>query len=293
MTTYAKISVTAKLAAYMRRFSDIPFAEDVAEVLQAREAFDALLAGSGLQPDDLLWYAPIFEVRYKSIAAAIRASRVRQVVEMASGVSLRGLAMAQDPAMSYVETDLAEITAEKVGLVAELRRRHTLPDYENHHLVAANALDPADLHVAVHSFRRNLPFRQIAVVNEGLFQYLSAGEMETVARNVRALLVEFGGVWITPDFSIKADVRNVSERQQRFRAIVATATDRPMYNNAFDNDAQLDAFLARLGLRGHVVSQLDTAAEIISIGALQLPRESLERSRSALNLWILSPVNAL
>ena len=38
MTTYAKISVTAKLAAYMRRFSDIPFAEDVAEVLQAREA---------------------------------------------------------------------------------------------------------------------------------------------------------------------------------------------------------------------------------------------------------------
>ena len=62
---------------------------------------------------------------------------------------------------------------------------------------------------------------------------------------------------------------------------------------AFDNDAQLDAFLARLGLRGHVVSQLDTVAEIVSIGALQLPRESLERSRSALNLWILSPVNAL
>jgi len=283
--TYAKIGVTAKLAAYMRRFSDIPFAEDVAQALQAREAFDRLLTDSGMQPDDLLWYAPIFEVRYKSIAAAIRASGIRQVMELASGVSLRGLGMAQDASMSYVETDLADITMEKVALVADLRRRHDLPDYGNHFLAVANALDPAQLRAAVKGFEHDKP---LAIVNEGLFQYLSIEEMETVARNVRALLVEFGGVWITPDFAIRADVKNVTEQQRRFRTIVAAATDRPMYNNAFDNEEQLSAFLHRLGLRARMENQVDLAPDSVSIHALTLPQQFLERSRHMLNLWILT-----
>ena len=41
-----KISLTAQLAAYMRQFSDIPFAGDVAELLHSREVFEALLRAS-------------------------------------------------------------------------------------------------------------------------------------------------------------------------------------------------------------------------------------------------------
>ncbi len=40
---FEKVSLTAQLAAFMRQFSDIPFAGDVAEHLHSREVFEALL----------------------------------------------------------------------------------------------------------------------------------------------------------------------------------------------------------------------------------------------------------
>ncbi len=36
--SFEKVSLTAQLAAYMRQFSDIPFARDVAEPLEAAHA---------------------------------------------------------------------------------------------------------------------------------------------------------------------------------------------------------------------------------------------------------------
>jgi O-methyltransferase involved in polyketide biosynthesis len=282
---FAKISLTAKLAAYMRQFSDVPFAADVAHLLRAEEAFDALLADQGIGPTDLLWYAPVFEVRYKSVARAIAAARVTQVLELASGLSLRGLAMTRDPALTYVESDLEELTDDKIALVAEIQRRHQLPSHGNLHLVAANALDRDQLRTAAARLLRGQP---VAVVNEGLLQYLTAAEMETVARNVRELLVERGGVWITPDFSVKDDVRDISDRQQRFRAAVAAATERRMYDNAFADAAALQAFFDRVGFAARVVNQVDEAGEVVSMKALQLPPETLERLRPRLKLWILA-----
>ncbi len=88
--SFEKVSLTAQLAAYMRQFSDIPFARDVAELLYSREVFEALLQGHEMVPEDLLWYAPIFEVRYKSVTAAIQRSGCRQILELASGLALRG-----------------------------------------------------------------------------------------------------------------------------------------------------------------------------------------------------------
>src|SRR6185312_10375896 len=84
---FDKISLTAKMTAYMRQYSDIPFAKEVAQQVRAREALEKLLQNSHISPDDLVWYAPIFEVRYKSIAQMIRKSQARQVIELASGLS--------------------------------------------------------------------------------------------------------------------------------------------------------------------------------------------------------------
>jgi O-methyltransferase involved in polyketide biosynthesis len=119
--SFEKVSLTAQLTVYMRQFSDIPFAGDVAELLHSREVFEALLQGHEMRPDDLLWYAPIFEVRYKSVTAAIQRSECRQVLELASGLALRGLGMSQDADVNYIETDLTGISAEKAQLIAILR----------------------------------------------------------------------------------------------------------------------------------------------------------------------------
>ena len=282
---FDKISLTAKLAAYMRQFSDIPFAQDVAQHLRAQEAFERLLRDHQMRPEDLLWYAPLFEVRYKSIAATMRKLPVSQVLELASGVALRGLTMTQEPSVTYVESDLQELTDAKVSLVAALCRQYNLAIHGNLHLVAANALDHQQLQTAVKHFRRHQP---IAVVHEGLLPYLSAREMATVARNIRDLLVEFGGVWITPDFSLKEEARHTSDQQRRFRALVAAATDRTLYDNAFDNNEQLLTFFDSLGLYAQVLNQVEETPNIVSLDALKLPHQILDQAKSRLRLWMLN-----
>jgi O-methyltransferase involved in polyketide biosynthesis len=282
---FEKISLTARLAAYMRQYSDIPFAKDVARQLHAQEAFDQLLHDHQMKPDDLLWYAPIFEARYKSIAELIRKSAATQVLELASGLSLRGLAMTQAGNLDYVESDLEELTMEKTALISDLCSQYNLELRGNLHLVSANALDYGQIRNAIQHFHRDQP---VTVINEGLFQYLTASEMRTVAQNVRDLLTEFGGIWITPDFSLRDEVKNVSELQRRFRQVVTAATDRQMYNNAFENRAQLEAFIAGLGLQSQALNQLDVSPDIVSIDVLKLAPQTLDRAKSQLKLWVLT-----
>jgi O-methyltransferase involved in polyketide biosynthesis len=284
--SFEKVSLTAQLAAYMRQFSDIPFAGDVAELLHSREVFEALLQAHEMRPDDLVWYAPIFEVRYKSVTAAIKRSGCRQVLELASGLALRGLAMSEDAHMNYIESDLTSISSEKAQLIATLRARYGLADHHNLSFPAINAIEMSQLREAVKALRPDAP---LAVVNEGLFPYLSSAEMEDVARNIRDLLLEISGCWITPDFSLRGEVTQVSEQQRKFRRIVSAATERSMYNNAFDSLDQLEAFFGRAGFKAVVSNALDDVPEPVSMGVLGLPSSLLAPLRSSLRLWVLTP----
>jgi O-methyltransferase involved in polyketide biosynthesis len=282
--SFEKVALTAQLAAYMRQFSDIPFAGDVAELLHSREVFESLLHGQDMKPEDLLWYAPIFEVRYKSVTAAIQRSGCRQVLELASGLALRGLAMSRDAELEYVESDLAGISAEKAQLIAALRARYGLADHHNLAFPAVNAVEMSQLREAAATLR---PGEPLAVVSEGLFLYLSAAEMQGVTRNIGELLREFGGCWITPDFSIRGEVTQVSEQQRKFRRIVTAATDRSMYDNAFDSLDQLEAWLRGMGFEAAASNALEDVPEPVSMVTLGLPASLLAPLRSSLRLWVL------
>jgi O-methyltransferase involved in polyketide biosynthesis len=282
---YEKISVTAQLAAYMRQFSDIPFASDVAELLHSREVFEVLLQGQQMTSEDLLWYAPIFEVRYKSVTEAIRRSGSNQVLELASGLTLRELAFTQDPRYTYIESDLTGISVEKEAIIASLRQKYELADHANLHFPAVNALDRSQLQEAVKRLNRDQP---LVVVNEGFFQYLSPDEMLAVVGNIRELLAEFKGSWITPDFSIKDEVNQVSAQQRNFRRIVDAATEHKLYNNAFDSLEQLMAFLREMGLSAVVHNPVDETGEIVSLRRLHLPAAQLDSIKASLRLWVLS-----
>ena len=282
--SFAKVSPTAKLVAYMRQFSDIPFAKDVAQHLRAKEAVEALLRDERAAPEDLLLYAPILEARYKSIVEMIRRSGATQVLELASGFSLRGLAMTRDPGITYVESDLEDLTREKAALIADLRSRYGLASHGNFHLAVADATDRGQVLAAAQALRRD---SAIAVITEGLLLYLSTSELVTVARNIRELLTQFGGVWITSDLLLKEELRKAPEPQQRFRRIVASATERKLYDSAFDDDAGLHAFFGRLELNAQAVNQVDLAPDIVSLDATGLPRRLLEEARPGMRLWIM------
>lgn len=284
MTEFDKIDVTAKLAAYMRQFSDIPFAREVADYVGAKAACEEILRSTSLKPQELTWYAPIFEARYKSIAEVLRKSGIRQVLELASGVSLRGLAMTQDPSMTYIETDMPAITDMKRAVVAGIQREHGFTRGANYRIVAANAIEREDLVRAVDGFDGTRP---VAIVNEGLLQYLSPAELRMVASNVQGLLRRFGGIWITPDFSLRRDEGAVSERQRIMRDAVVGATGRSMYESGFADEAALLEFFDEMGFQADVRFQVDEAAHVVSVRRLNLPPDTLVRLRPRLRLWVL------
>ncbi len=283
---FAKISPTAKLAAYMRQFSDIPFAAEIAELVQAREAFEALLHGRDLQPADLTWYAPLFEVRHKSINAMIRRAGARQVLELASGLSPRGLELTDDPAIRFIETDLPEATAEKRHVLTTLSGTQRFTPRHNLRIVTADALDHDQLQLAAsQNFKSS---QRLHIVHEGLLQYLSSSETEQVAHNVHHLLGHFGGAWITPDFSLKADAALASDQQKLFQRIVADVTERTLYNNVFENTEHLREYFRHLGFQVEVFNQLYLAPHPVSIERLNLHPDVLENLRPRLRLWLLT-----
>jgi O-methyltransferase involved in polyketide biosynthesis len=283
------ISVTAKIAAYYRQFSDIPFAQEVAKRIDADAAFDRILREHGLQREKLTFYAPMFEARYKSITQLILQSGAPQVLELASGYSLRGLDLTRSGAVRYVETDLPDVIAAKLGLLEEVRQHHAIPRSAQHVVTTADALDFDQ----VRSIAAVLdPSRPLTVLCEGLIMYLSKEQTEQLATNIRRLLGEFaGGSWITPDFTFKVEAKDLPPERVRLREAITGVTQRQIDASAFEDGHDLAAFLGRVGFNVQVKSQVDETPSFSSVQALGLSPATIERLREVLRVWVMTTVS--
>jgi O-methyltransferase involved in polyketide biosynthesis len=284
---FSRIRVTAKIAAYYRQFSDIAFAKEVAKRIGADDAFEQILREHGLERDKLTFYAPMFEARYKSISQLIGKSGCSQVLELASGFSLRGLDLTLDSAVRYVETDLPDVVATKLTLLDDVRRQHGIPPSALHVVAVADALDLEALRTAAEGLDRGLP---LMVLCEGLIGYLTRDETERLASNVRALLGAFGGgSWICPDWAFKTEVGSLPPERVRLREAVTGVTQRQLDASAFEDDDDLRRFLARFGFDVEVRRQIDETPALSSISALGLSPTWAERMRPLLRVWIMTP----
>jgi O-methyltransferase involved in polyketide biosynthesis len=284
----AEISVTAKVSAYYRKFSDIAFAAEVAALIGADEAFAQIVRDHGLEPDKLTTYAPMFEARYKSITQLIRSSGASQVVELASGYSLRGLDLTRDESIAYIETDLPDVVATKLALLEQVRRRHAIAPTPSHVVMAANALELEQLRAATATLDRSRP---LLVLCEGLIGYLTREETARVAGNVRALIGEHaGGSWIVPDFAFKTELRNLPPERVRLREAITGATQRELDASAFEDADDLASFMGRVGFAVQVRSQIDETPSFSTIAALGLSPAVIDRLRPALRVWVMTAV---
>lgn len=286
----ADISVTAKVSAYYRKFSDIAFAAEVATLIGADDAFAEIVRKHGLEHDKLTFYAPMFEARYKSITQLIRSSGASQVLELASGYSLRGLDLTRDSSICYVETDLPDVVATKLRLLDEVRRRHDIAPDPLHVVAGADALDVEQLRAATAVFDRS---RSLMILCEGLIGYLTREETARVADNVRRLIDEFnGGWWIVPDFAFKTELRNLPPERIRLREAITGVTQRQLDASAFEDAADLASFLGRLGFEAQVRSQIDETPSFSTIAALALSPAVIDRLRPVLRVWVMTAVRA-
>jgi hypothetical protein len=71
-------------------------------------------------------------------------------------------------------------------------------------------------------------------------------------------------------------------------SVPLAATERTMYNNAFDSDEQLLAFFDGLGLQLRVLNAVDAAPNVVSLDVLKLSHQILDTAKSKLRLWVLS-----
>ncbi len=189
---FRRISVTALIPAFARgEYSDIPWAKEMLAYLQARDSTLSNSPWSGRATHD---YAPFLESRFKAVNRILEEHEATQILELAAGLSPRGMDFAQRDIV-YVESDLAESIALKREIVTAVLGH--VP--ANLHLCAASVLDRSALTACCSAFTNG----PIAVTTEGLLRYLTFEEKTQLAANVREILSRHGGLWITTDIHLR------------------------------------------------------------------------------------------
>src|SRR5262245_62161645 len=195
---YASISQSAQWLALTRATTTIPFAREAAILLFGEATVLKAEAAVASLGDNRLGH---FERRYRSIDQALVMVGHRNIVEIGSGLSFRGLAMAQSPGIHYLDSDLPDLLAVKADLFARLDHP---PLQGTLRLEPLDALAPGALAGAV----REVPAGPVAIVNEGLLMYLDPSEKERLATTIRGILKDRpGSRWITADCYVREGER--------------------------------------------------------------------------------------
>lgn len=288
-TTGAEISPTAKLTADLRRHSDIPFANMIAELVDAGGY--ARDMPSGAVPADVIsWMAPLIEARYKCLSYAVEQSGISQVLEFASGFAFRGVAIAANESMLYIETDLPALHQSRLNVRQQLESNTDFPTRHNCLFEAADMLSSADVERAAGLLR---PEQPVAIIHEGIFPYFSADEKHIAASNIARLLNRFGGVWMTPDFKSGHDgierlwqTENAQVVGNYLGSLIGRkgARDRSLHNESAIKD-----FLASHDLEGEMTMGIPNVDMLTSAHKVNSRMEDLHALQAALALWVIRP----
>jgi O-methyltransferase involved in polyketide biosynthesis len=206
---FSSISPSAKMLLLVKSQTTLPFAREAAELLWGAQAVESARANVAVTPGAVK-RREHFEARARSVDEALRDLGAKRVLEIAGGLSFRGLAMAARDEVFYLDTDLPAIAAIKSGLVPRL---HPAPLAGKLVVHPLDALDGEAFRAAV----SEIPRGPIAVVHEGLLMYLDDAEKARLATNVREALLERGGAWITADVYRRSETHLFrDERTKKF-----------------------------------------------------------------------------
>lgn len=289
---YEKISPTAVLVAYIRaQYTDMPFTK---EIYQAVRKFSkpSLLERT---PSFVTRFAFFFprsseqvaglEGRYLATNEALgNLGKDFAIVEIASGLSPRGLDWFGRNSL-YVETDLPGMLGIKERVVHDVLQKMEIEQNPNHHFYPLNALEREDWNRLGQSYFSEGPLN-IAVVSEGLFNYLSRGEQEKMRDNIKKFFESYAstGVWITPDFSMREDVMRGSRILNYSRKRIEQDTKRSYCY--FGNEEEVLEFLMQGGFKANFQDSVLPLKKLTCISKLRLNedkvKEVLDRYRVCL-----------
>ncbi len=128
--------------------------------------------------------------RHTLIDVLIRSSGTQRVLELAAGLSRRGVTFSADAAIDYVEIDRAPVVDKKRQLLERTEAGRTALARPNFHLTAGD--------VEAISLEAVCPpdGRALWVIAEGLMMYLDADGQRAIGRTVAERLVDAGGTFV-------------------------------------------------------------------------------------------------
>ena len=267
---YEKISTTAKLVAHIRAFTDIPFAKEIAAASGAETDFQTL---AGKSAEFMTQSAFNLEARYKTTDQIIARYHITQVLEIAAGLSPRGLAMTENPNVVYVATDLPEILEQEKAIADSILAKSNL-HRSNLYYRIANALDRESLLQAAIPFRSDKP---VAIITEGLLPYLIRDEKETLAGNIRDLLKQHDGIWITdvPPKQLWKFVSQVDGTMQQRMQNITGATGRDIEQNTFEDENDVRQFFTSAGFTIEEYPFSNVLEDLSSVKLSKFKREEI------------------
>lgn len=179
----------------MKGLTNIAFAKQAAELMMHPQPF-----GPDYENKDFTFWLRVahFESRYQSVDQLLAGLPVKNILELSSGFSFRGLAAVKEKDVHYIDTDLPGIIEKKKEMVAALQNG-SFSSKGKLEILPLNALDEQAFVEVVNRFAQG----QIAIVNEGLLVYLNREEKLKLCSNIHKVLEQRGGYWITADIYIK------------------------------------------------------------------------------------------
>src|SRR5579864_7295198 len=178
--SYERISPTAWGVAHRRTFTDIPFSKEIFDEFEAILKQDGRLSeAKDYMIKERTEISPFFEARYLLLNELVKREGSKQIIELASGLTPRGLEFTEnDDDISYVEMDLPEILTEKEEIIRKIIKNKRLEAPKNLYFEAGNALKVNELDRATSHFDTS---KEITVIHEGLLRYLSHDEKKQLA----------------------------------------------------------------------------------------------------------------
>lgn len=282
---FRAIGPTALLVHKLRSLdTTIPYARQMAGALSLRDL--AGVKAMSLRESVLL--GSLFQARYRAINRCLTESEPAQVIELAAGLSPRGLHITRDlPHIVYIETDLPEIAAQKVAVVNDIvareKSRGGFIRFE-----AADASKSSEIRALLNRLRDD---QRTAIISEGLLIYLTLDELSGFFDVMQSALQGSDRLWIV-DVVTQQNLRQMTEASPRVAEIarsVFQSTSRDVIGrNPFPDDDSAAALLERHGLKVVTTAKL---TDVIAEGRVYMPvefwRDEAIRLAGDRKIWVI------
>jgi O-methyltransferase involved in polyketide biosynthesis len=192
---FSSISPSAKWMILLKGHTNIPYAREVAELLEYPNKY----VPDFRKKDFTFWASTLgLERRYWSINELLNDLTIKNILELSSGYSFRSLEYTQQKGLNYIDTDLPDVISAKKEFINCLRKDE-LNSNGRLDLLPLNALDKDKFLEIIGHF----PQGEVAIVNEGLLTYLDNQEKKKLCSIIHDIMMERGGYWITADIGLK------------------------------------------------------------------------------------------